>query len=179
MRLPHAHAAVEEQRVVRFRRLLGHGARSGMREFVGLADDKRIERVARVELMVAALKIQLCLFHAGDHRRRLDRFLLGAHVLHLHVRRADFMKDGLDDVAVSARQNLPEDGAGDLHIKGVPLGPVQPRRLEPSRVGVDADPGFHPIEKFVPGIHSFALAPHLSCSRHRKRKKTPGLFPQL
>src|SRR5260370_33054032 len=81
------------------------------------------------------------------------------------------MKDGLDDIAVCARQNLPEDGTGNLDIEGVTLGPVQPRRLEPGGKGVDADPGLHPIQKFVPGIHSFALTPRLSCSRHRKRKK--------
>ena len=59
VRLAHAHSAVKEQRVVRFRRLLSHRARSGMRKLVGLANHKRIEGVARVELVVAALKIQL------------------------------------------------------------------------------------------------------------------------
>jgi len=40
------------------------------------------------------------------------------------------MKDGLDDVAVRARQNLPEYGARDLDIEGLALGAVQPRGLE-------------------------------------------------
>src|SRR5216684_3802602 len=103
VRLAHAHAAVKEQRVVGFRRLLGHRARSGMREFVGLANHERIERVPQIELVVAALKIQFCLFHAADHRRRLDRLLFRTHVLHFYAWRPDFMKDGLDDVAVRAR----------------------------------------------------------------------------
>src|SRR5438874_8449884 len=45
------------------------------------------------------------------------------------------------------------------------LDPVQPGRLEPSRVGVDADPGLHPIKKFVPGIRSFALTPDRKSTR--------------
>src|SRR5258708_16238332 len=150
-----------------------------MRKFVGLADHKRIERVSRVELVVAAIKIQFCLFHAGEYGCGLDRLLFRAHVLDPHVRCADLMKHGLDDVAVRARQNLPEYGAGDLDIEGVALGPVQPRRLEPGRVGVDTYPGLNMIEELVPGIQSFALTPSLSCSRHRKRKETPVLFPQM
>src|SRR5437879_9871668 len=80
------------------------------------------------------------------------------------------MKHSLDDVSVRARQHLPEDGAGDLNVHGVPFGPVQPRRLEPRRKGVDADPGLHVFEKFVPGIRHFALTPKLRCSRHRNKK---------
>jgi len=89
------------------------------------------------------------------------------------------MKDGLDDVAVRPRQHLPEDGAGNLDVEGVAFRPVQPGRLEPRGKGVDADPGLYPLKKLVPGIHSFALAPCLSCCRHRKRKETPVLFPQM
>src|SRR5260370_35768834 len=89
------------------------------------------------------------------------------------------MKDSLDDIPIGARQNLPEDSAGDLDKKRVPLGAVQPRRLEPGGKGVDTDPGLDPFEEFVPGIHRFALAPRLSCCRHRKRKETPVLFPQM
>src|SRR5260370_7730966 len=81
------------------------------------------------------------------------------------------MKDGIGEVAVRARQPLPKDGAGNLHVESIAPGSVQPRGLEPCRIGVDADPGLDPIEKFVPGIHSFALTPNLSCSRHRWKKK--------
>src|SRR6266851_4741158 len=142
-----------------------------MREFVGLADDERIKGIARIQLVVTALKIQFRLFHAGDYRRGLHRFFFRANVLHLHARRPDFMEDGLDDVAIRARHHLPEHRAGDLDKKRVPLGAVQPGGLKPGRKGVDADSGLHPIKKFVPEIHSFALTPKLSCSRHRKRKK--------
>ncbi len=146
VRLAHAHTAVEEQRVVGLRRLFGNGARSGMRKLVGLANHKRIERVARVQLVVAALKIQFCLPRPRrGHRRRLNRLLFRAYVLHLHIRRADLMKDGLDDLAVRARQHLPENGAGNLDVEGVAFRPVQPGRLEPGGKGVDADPGLHPL----------------------------------
>jgi len=60
------------------------------------------------------------------------------------------MENSLDDVAVRARQDLPEDRAGDLDVKGIALGPVQPSRLEPVVKGVDADPGLHVLQKFVP-----------------------------
>ena len=56
--LAHAHAAVEKERVVGLRGLLGHGQRGRMRELVRRADDERFERVARVELMIDGIKIQ-------------------------------------------------------------------------------------------------------------------------
>jgi len=56
-----------------------------MREFVGLSDDKGIERIARVQLMVAALKIQLGLLPSGDDRRGMHRLFFGADVLHLYA----------------------------------------------------------------------------------------------
>ena len=71
------------------------------------------------------------------------------------------MEDGFDDFAVGARQDLAEDGAGNLHKEGFALGAIQARGLKPGRVGVDADPGLHALEKFVPGIR-VALAPSLS-----------------
>src|SRR5438128_3553883 len=87
------------------------------------------------------------------------------------------MKDGLHDIAVSASQNLAENGAGDLDIEGFALGPVQPRRLEPGRKSVDADAGLHPVQELIPGIHSFALTLRLGCRRHlEEKKKNPCYF---
>src|SRR6266436_5436240 len=143
-----------------------------MRKFVGLADDKGIERIACIELVVAALKIQLGLLPAGNHRRRMHRFFFRADVLYLYVWSTELVKDGLNDLAVGARQDLPEDGAGNLYKERVALGAVQPRGLEPRRVGVRADPGLHPLEEFFPRIRCFALPPNLSSSGHRRRKKT-------
>src|ERR1700686_1455862 len=110
-----------------------------MREFVGLADHEGVERVAQVQLMVVRLKIQLGLLW-GRHGGCRRGFFLGANVVDLEVWRANLTKDGLDDVAVSAGKHLPEDRAGDLYVQTVAFGAAQPGGLEPSRVGVDADP---------------------------------------
>src|SRR5712691_1152850 len=177
MSLAHAHSAIQEQRVVGFGRLLGDGACRGMREFVGLADDEGVESVARVELVVAALKIQLGLLHAGNHGSRLGRLFLGSHVMYFCVWRAELMKHGFDDVAIGARQDLPEHGAGYLDIERVALSTVQARGLEPGRIRIDADAGLDALKKLVPGIRHFASS--LDCSRHRKRKENPVLFPQM
>jgi hypothetical protein len=48
--LAEAGAAIEKQRVVAVRGALGDGARRGVRELVGGADDEGLEHVARVEL---------------------------------------------------------------------------------------------------------------------------------
>ena len=49
VRLAEPHAAVDEQRVVRARRRLGHRAAGGLGELVGRSDDEGVERVARVQ----------------------------------------------------------------------------------------------------------------------------------
>src|SRR5262249_32027191 len=82
VRLAHTHSAVEEQRVVGFRGLLGHCARSSMREFVGLAYNEGVEGVAVVENVIAAVEIQLGLLAAGCRWSRLNGLLFGADVLH-------------------------------------------------------------------------------------------------
>jgi len=81
------------------------------------------------------------------------------------------MEHGLDDVAVRARSAPAGRRRWNLDVEGVAFRPVQPGRLEPRGKGVDADPGLYPLKKLVPGIHSFALAPCLSCCRHRREKK--------
>ncbi len=104
MRLAHPHAAVEEQGVVRFRRLFRDRPRRGVSKLVGLADHKRIEGIAQIQLMIAALKIQLGLPRPGRGRRRcLDGLFLRANVLNFHVGRADFVEHRLDDIPVRAR----------------------------------------------------------------------------
>ena len=59
MRLAEAHSAIEEKRVVGFRGLLGDGDGGGVSELVRCADDKRVEGVARIELMARGIEIEL------------------------------------------------------------------------------------------------------------------------
>ena len=49
MRLAQAHAAVQEQRIIRHARRLDDRKRRRVRKVVGLADHKRIERVFRIQ----------------------------------------------------------------------------------------------------------------------------------
>ena len=162
--LAHAHSAIEKQRVVGFGRLLGHRARRGVRKLVGLAHDERIEAVSQIQLVITAFEIEFRLLHAGCSGSGWHGFFLRTHVLHFHVGSTKFVKDGLDDLAVGPRQDLPEDRAGDLHKQVFAIGAIQPRGLKPSRIRVDADPGLHVFEKSVPGIRR---------SSHRKRKTHP------
>src|ERR1700719_2980413 len=99
--------------------------------------------------MVVRLKIKLGLLW-GCHGRDGRSLFFRANVMDLEVWRANLMEDGLDDVTVGAGKHLPEDGAGNLYVQTIALGPVQPGGLEPSRVGVDADPGFHQFQELVP-----------------------------
>ena len=59
VRLAESHSAVEEQRVVGFRGLLGHGHGGGVRKLVRRADDERVKRVARIELGIRGIEIEL------------------------------------------------------------------------------------------------------------------------
>ena len=79
------------------------------------------------------------------------------------------MEDGFDDFAVGAGEDLAENGAGDLDKESIALCAIEARGLEPGGIGVDADPGFDQIEKFIPDILSFFFAANLSSSRHQKK----------
>ena len=168
VRFAHAHAAIKEQRVVSLGRLFGHGARSSMRKLIGLADDERIEGVPEIELVVAALKIQLGLLGGGNDRSGRHGFLFSADVLHLHGGSAHLVEDRLHNLAVSPSEDLTENRGGDLNVDGIALAAVQPGRLEPGVVGVDAYSGLDEIEELVPDVLlSVALSPDLSSRYHR------------
>jgi len=75
MRLPEAHAAVDEERIVRARRQLGDGLACRLRELIGRAHDERVERVAGVEPLDGAAARR-----ALQSRRR--RRLGGNRIIH-------------------------------------------------------------------------------------------------
>ncbi len=166
--LAHAHAAVEEERVISFGRLLGDRARGCMGKLIGFADDKGVEGIARVQLMIATFKIQLGLLGAVDGGSGLDGFFLGADVLHFHLRGTHLVKDGFYNFTVGAGEHLAEDGTGNLDIQGVPFRAVEPGRLKPGGVGIDANPGFDQIEELIPEILHFFFTSNLGSCRHQK-----------
>src|ERR1700730_6590027 len=57
--LAHAHASIEEERVVSLGGLLSHVPRRGVCELVGFADHETVKGVTGIQLMVAALEIEL------------------------------------------------------------------------------------------------------------------------
>ena len=59
MGLSEPNTAVKEQGVISLRRRLCHGLRRRMGELVAIADHERFECIARIQLMVDRLKIQL------------------------------------------------------------------------------------------------------------------------
>jgi len=78
------------------------------------------KRVPRIELVVAALKSSFaCLI--PETAGAAAPVLLPCKCIALSCLASDFMEDGLDDVAIRARQHLPEHRAGDLDKKRVPL----------------------------------------------------------
>ena len=128
--LAHAHAAVQEQRVVRFGGLFRNGARRGVRKLIGLADHESVEGIAQIQLVVAALKIQFGLPRFGGCcRRRGYRLFLAANVLDFNTGSSEFVEHRFDDIPVSAREHLPENRTGNLDEERLTLGTVQPGRL--------------------------------------------------
>ncbi len=70
VRLAQPHTAVQEERVVGLGRLLGDRHGRCMRELVRSSDNKFIEGIARIELMVRGIEIQLRLWRRRCRRRR-------------------------------------------------------------------------------------------------------------
>jgi hypothetical protein len=139
-----------------------------------------IKRVAQIQLVIAALEIELRLLDRDDcGRSGNDRLFLGANVLHTSIRHPNFVEDRLNNFTIGARQYLAKDSAGNLHKQGFALGTIQARGLKPGCESVDADPGLHAFQEFVPGVHRFLLTPKLSGCGHRKENTRPALFPQM
>ena len=87
MRLAESHPAVQEQRIVGFRGLLGDGQGRGVRELIRGADDKRVEGVARVELISRRIEIQLGLRRSRRVYGGRDRsFRFGADEFQMQLR---------------------------------------------------------------------------------------------
>ena len=148
MRLAEPGAAVDEERVVRLRRRLGHRERGRVREAVRRADHERVERVLRVE----AAALGPCPAGVGPWERRLppprdppsrlatlgdpelERALVADDVAHCRADQAEEV--ALDPVA----RELARDGeherlaveleAADL-TEPLAVRPVAERLLEP------------------------------------------------
>ncbi len=137
-----------------------------MRKFIGLADDEGVEGVARLELIVAALKVQFRLLNRNGGLRSRCGVFFGADVLHFQARHAKFVKNGANNFAISAGQDLAEDDGRDLYIKRIAIGLVQARWREPGRKRIEANPGLHSFQKLIPHSGGFSILHNVRSSRH-------------
>src|SRR6266566_2645177 len=154
---PHPHPAIEIKGVISPRRSFGHRPRRRVRELIGPADDKRVERVSQIELMIDAVEIETRLFDRRCCARR-RRLRLAANEIELHVRHAHFYQHRLQQFAVSLSQALSKGPRRDPNDYSAVIGPLLLRRKEPSGKAVRINPPFHMLENFFPGVHVLKAA---------------------
>src|SRR3989442_663378 len=75
------------------RRVLGWRRKCGVRDLMGPADDKCVERVSQIELMIGTVEIETRLLDRRCGRRR--RLRLAANEIELQVRQAHFYQHRL------------------------------------------------------------------------------------
>ncbi len=180
--LAHAHAAVEEERIVGLGGALGHGQRGGAGKLVAVADDEGIEGVARVELRRGG-PVEARLLRRARRRRRRRRgrvrrnraeaaipplrrnrgVLLGGHKAHV-VELQRLQVDGLlNQVAVLVADVL-KLRRGHAHIERAAGDVAVARGLEPGLEGLADDLLFEGRENLEPGIECCCRR---SCKCHR------------
>ena len=152
--LAHAHAAIQEERIVGARRPLGHRQRGGARKLVAVADDEGVEGVARVELRGGGpVEARLLGRARAARRRRRGRvrrhraeaavlalrrnrgILLGGHKTHV-VELQRLQIDGfLNQVAVLVADVL-KLRRRHAHVERAARGVAVARGLEPGLEGL-------------------------------------------
>src|SRR5262249_13845583 len=143
--------AIEKERVVGFRRLLSDRLGCGMGELIGSANDELIEGIARIQLMVGRLEIELglrCL-----HRCRRRGLGFGAYELEAQTGTADLSQHSLQEVAIGLREALAEQAGGDANDEAVLFGALLPRGTEPGGVAMRIYSALGVLEYFIPEIH--------------------------
>src|ERR1019366_2186365 len=166
MRLAHADAAIQEQRVVSFGGALGDGLAGSMRELVAAADDEGVESVARIQLrgavpVEAGLRgIRGC----GDGTKTAvvadwsrGRIVPGRYELHVLGAEAEIVDGLLDQVGVFVagvaklhRRNANEENAS--------AGVTVAGGFQPCVVGMAVDFLFQRIEDARPWVRGESCA---------------------
>src|ERR1700733_10587980 len=171
MRVAHADAAIQEEWIVGARRALSNSKRSGAGELIAIADDERVERVARVELR-GRRPVELALLRIarrGRRRRgrmcwqrreaavfalRRNRWILlrsdEADVIELQRLKVDGL---LNEIAVLVADVL-ELRRRHAHVKRAASGMRIASGLEPSFEGLAYDLFFQGREDLEPGIEN-------------------------
>ena len=182
VRLAHAHTAIQKQRVVGLGRLLGDGLGRGVRELVRCAHDKRIKRVARIELMIDRIEIQARLLH-GSIPCRGRRFILRAQKIQVRIAHAHFGQHGLQQLAVGFRQSLAEYPGWNSYDELAVFRSFLASGAKPRGETVRVNPPFHVLQNFFPGIHSVNVLIvgelQVQPAPEESEKSLRQIFPQL
>ena len=160
MRLAEAHAAVDEQRVVRSRRRFGHGAAGGMRELIRGSDDERVERVAGIEACgrrsvrdaFRGLFERRRFLGAERNRRRVGVWI--ADEAKRQIRAQHLGHRFGDDLRVVLRQPVLEERVRHANGHRIAVFGDERGRPEPGVERVPADLGLYTGEELIPEIHA-------------------------
>ena len=151
VRLAESHAAVQEQRIVGFRWLLGDGDGRGVGELVRRADNEFVEGVARVQLARGRIEIELLL--RRDRRRSQRCFAFDRDEFQDQARSADFNQHGLQKLAVGFGKALAEEPCGNADDQQVLFRALLPGWFEPGGVAMWIYAPRGMLQDFVPEIH--------------------------
>ena len=171
MGFAHADAAVEEERIVGFRRTLGDGLAGGMGELVAAADDEGVEGIAGVELGGAipieaglgwmqgregCLRTRSCVLNGTRQAAvvangRIRRIVVGGHELDVFVTEAEIVERLLNEVGVLVA-NVAELGGGNADEQNFIAGVAVASGFEPGVVGMAVDLFFESVEDARPRI---------------------------
>ncbi len=167
VRLAHADAAVQEERVVSLRRTLRYGLASRMGKLVSASDDERVKGVARIELR-GSIPVEARLRwirRRGGHgteaavmpHRGCRRIILWSHEFHVIEPEAQNVDRFLDQVGVLVAR-VPELDGRNAHEQHASARVAVARRLQPRVVRVPVDFLFQRIENARPRIRGECCA---------------------
>ena len=151
MRFAKSHAAVQEQRIVGFRRLLGDGHGRGVRELVRRADNEFVEGIARVQLARGRIEIELLL--RRDRRGSYGCFVFDRDEFQDQARSADFDQHGLQKLAIGFGKALAEEPRGNADDQQILFRALLPGWFEPCGVAMWVYAPRGVLQDFVPKIH--------------------------
>src|ERR1700734_1826834 len=151
MGLAEPHSAVQEERIVGFRRLFGHGHGCSVRKLVRSADDEGLKGVARVQLMSGGIKIKLGLRRRRRSRGRRVRF--GANIFELKLRTSQFGENRLQELPVSFCQSFAKQPRGNANNQMILLGALKTSGAKPGSEAVRVDAAFGVLKDLVPEVH--------------------------
>src|SRR5579864_1029792 len=122
-----------------------------MRELVGRPDDKLIEGIARVELVIRGIEIELGLRRNGLARE--SGLGIRAYEFQSHSRAPNFRQDRLQNLAVRVAQPLAEKTSGHANDQTGIFHAFLPGGAKPGSETVGVHAAFRVLQNLVPEGH--------------------------